>query len=168
MLSLQNTKEKGNQMKMVLNNGLKVLAAHTHSGRLKHVAASLDSLGLEGFAVVDFFKNGHARETCVCPSEGFVSMKTYNNNRLTTEMFRDILHQKTFYYIYNELGYITETWLDSCNKEWQGNLVLPRDVMTHSPIKLFEELQTAPQMLVKGHNLAVNLEYIRSERSRAA
>ena len=168
MLSLRNTKEKGNQMKMVLNNGLKVLAAHTQSGRLKHVAASLDSLNKQGFIMIDFFKNGGARETCACSSDSFVSVKTYQNNKLITEMFRDTLHQKTFYYVYDDAGHITETWLDSFNNGWQGSALSVRDVMMHSPIGLFEELKTAPQTVIKGQNLSVNLNYIRSSRSRAA
>lgn len=154
-------------MKMVLNNGLKISAAHTHSGRLKHVAASLAPLNMQGFMVVDFYKNGFARETCVSVSHGFMSVKTYTNNKISTEMFRDILHQKTFYYVYND-GNIVETWLDSNNKTWQETSVTPREVMAHAPVRLFEELQTAPQLLIKGHNLTVNLNYIHATRSRAA
>ena len=88
-------------MQLVLDNGLKVSVVANHSGHLKQVATTLDSLGKEGFMVVSFLGNGCAQETDVSISDGYVSIKNYTDNRLVSEMFRDTLYQKTFYYTYS-------------------------------------------------------------------
>ncbi|MBR5130459.1 MAG: hypothetical protein IKV03_06815 [Alphaproteobacteria bacterium] len=156
-------------MNFVLKNRLKVSATLSHSGRLKSVATSLSPLKMDGYMVVDFFKNGGARETCVSVSEGFVSVKTFKNNQLLTEMFKDVLYQKTFYYVYNSDGAIVETGVDSQSKVLEGNTTSPRGILMHSPVCLYDELQTDPQMLVRGKCFAIDLSRAKhKERVRAA
>ena len=156
-------------MNFVLNNRLKVSATVSHSGRVKSVAASLAPLNMTGYTMVDFFKNGSARETCVSTSDGFVSVKTFQDNRLITEMFKDVVHQKTFYYVYDTEGKAVETNIDSQNKNNNNSIKKSRDILVHAPICLYDELQTAPQMLVRGKCLAIDLSYTKNkEHIRAA
>ncbi len=156
-------------MNFVLNNRLKVAATISHSGRLKSVAASLTPLNMAGYMMVDFFKNGSARETCVSTSDGFVSVKTFQNNRLMTEMFKDTVYQKTFYYVYGTDGKVVETIVDSQNKNYEGTLSSSRGILAHAPVCLYNELQAAPQMLIRGKCMAVDLHYTKHKtRSRAA
>ena len=156
-------------MNFVLNNRLKVSATVSHSGRVKSVAASLDPLNMTGYTMVDFFKNGSARETCVSTSDGFVSVKTFQDNRLITEMFKDVVHQKTFYYVYGADGKVIETGVDSQNKNDNNGITLSRDILVHAPVCLYDELQTAPQMLIRGKCLAIDLSHTKhKERTRAA
>ena len=156
-------------MNFVLNNRLKVAATISHSGRLKSVATSLAPLNMSGYMMVDFFKNGSARETCVSTSDGFLSIKTFQNNRLTTEMFKDVVHQKTFYYVYDTDGKVIETIVDSENKNYEGTTSSSRGILAHAPICLYDELQAAPQMLVRGKCMAIDLNYKKQkEYARAA
>lgn len=156
-------------MNFVLKNRLKVAATISHSGRLKSVATSLDPLNMSGYMMVDFFKNGSARETCVSTSDGFVSVKTFQNNHLMTEMFKDTVYQKTFYYRYGTDGKIVETVVDSQNKNYEGILSSSRGILAHAPVCLYNELQTAPQMLIRGTCMAIDLKYAKHRtRSRAA
>lgn len=156
-------------MNLVLKNRLKVVASVSHSGRLKNVAAPLDSLNMSGYMVVDFFKNGSARETCVSTSDGFVSIKTFQNDKLMTEMFKDVVHQKTFYYVYDTDGKIVETTIDSQNKNYESVSPLTRGVLTHAPVCLYKELRAAPQMLLRDKCMAIDLNYEKHRvRSRAA
>lgn len=156
-------------MNFVLKNRLKVVATVSHSGRVKSVAASLSPLNIAGYTMVDFFKNGGARETCVSTSDGFVSVKTYQNNQLMTEMFKDVIHHKTFYYTYGTDGTVIETTVDSQNKEHKDTLTSSRGILAHAPICLYDELQNAPQMVVRGTCMAIDLNYKQhKEHSRAA
>lgn len=155
-------------MKMVLKNGLNVSADAFLFNEVRQVAASLEPLNMQGYAVVSFYENGHAQEVCVSPSSGFVSIKNYQNNQLKSEMFRDVLHQKTFYYSYEE-GRAVETSLDSQNKEWECNVAMPREIMMHAPVSLFEALKGAPQKII--HNKVPLSKMARSkykERTRTA
>ena len=156
-------------MNFVLKNRLKVAATISHSGRLKSVATSLAPLNMAGYMVVDFFKNGSARETCVSTSDGFVSVKTFQDNHLITEMFKDVIHHKTFYYTYDTDGKVIETTVDSQNKNHEDTLTSSRGILAHAPVCLYNELQAAPQMLVRGKCMAVDLSYTKHRtRSRAA
>lgn len=156
-------------MNFVLKNRLKVAATISHSGRVKSVAASLAPLNMAGYMVVDFFKNGSARETCVSTSDGFVSVKTFQNNQLMTEMFKDVIHHKIFYYTYDVDGKVIETTVDSQNKNHEDTLTSSRGILAHAPVCLYNELQAAPQMLVRGKCMAINLKYIQQkEHARAA
>ena len=156
-------------MNFVLKNRLKVAAIISHSGRLKSVATSLDPLNMSGYMMVDFFQNGTARETCVSTSDGFVSVKTFQDNHLTTEMFTDVVYQKTFYYRYGTDGKVVETVVDSQNKHYEGGSTSSRGLLAHAPVCLYNELQAAPQMLVRGKCMAIDLSYAKHRtRSRAA
>jgi hypothetical protein len=156
-------------MNFVLNNRLKVSATVSHSGRVKSVAASLDPLNMTGYTMVDFFKNGSARETCVSTSDGFVSVKTFQDNHLIMEMFKDVVHQKTFYYVYGTDGKVIETSIDSQNKNSNNSIHTSRDILVHAPVCLYDELRTAPQMLIRGKCLAIDLSHKKQkEHTRVA
>lgn len=156
-------------MNFVLKNRLTVSAVVSHSGRVKSVATSLKPLNMAGYMMVDFFENGCARETCISTSDGFVSVKTFQDNHVKTEMFKDIVHKKTFYYVYGADGTIIETTIDSHPQDTNSSISSSRDILVHAPVCLYDELQRTPQMLVRGNSLAVKLENSkRKTRSRAA
>ena len=155
-------------MKMFLQNGLKVSAVPSLSGQVQQVAASLEPLKMQGYVVVQLYGNGNAQEVCISQTSGFVSIKNYHNNMLSTEMFRDVLHQKTFYYTYHD-GKVVETSMDSQNKTLENNTALPRDVMTHAPVALFEGLQSLPQQIANNEIIPAGYIYSKQkEHSRTA
>ncbi len=156
-------------MQLVLDNGLKVSVVANRSGHLKQVATTLDPLGKEGFMVISFLGNGCAQETDVSISDGYVSIKNYTDNRLVSEMFRDTLYQKTFYYTYDKMGQIIETQMDSQNN---GQMIFEsfhREGLTHAPIRLFDDLRGAPQLIVRDKTWALKMKsYDGRDRTTAA
>ena len=155
-------------MQLVLNNGLKVSIVANRSGHLKQVATTLDSLGKEGFVVVSFLWKGCARETGVSISDGYVSIKNYTDNRLVSEMFRDTLYQKTFYYTYDAQGQIVETQMDSQNNAYTVLKKAFRDGLTHAPIHLFDELSQMPQLVVRDNTWSLKAKSYSDGRDRTA
>ncbi|MBR4927370.1 MAG: hypothetical protein IKY98_03480 [Alphaproteobacteria bacterium] len=156
-------------MQLVLDNGLKVSVVTNHSGHLKQVATPLNSLGKEGFMVVSFLGNGCAQETGVSISDGYVSIKNYTDNRLVSEMFRDTLYQKTFYYTYDKKGQIIETQMDSQSNGQQISESVRREGLTHAPIHLFDDLRQMPQLIVRDKMWSLKMKsYEGRDRTTAA
>lgn len=132
-------------MEIQLQNGLLASVVINEAGQLKQVAANLKPLNHQGFVVVSFYNNGCAQETCVSTSDGFMSVRYYENGHLAKEVFRDVLHHKTFSYTYDNKGQVVETQMDS--KQQSEFSLQNRPVLTRSPIGLYDSLYLNPQLL---------------------
>lgn len=155
-------------MKVTLQNGHAVCASFNQHGDVESVAMSLDVFNLIGFIIVSFLGDNCAQEICASTSGGFVSVRNFQNNLLVNEIFRDVLHQKTFYYTYDESGRIIKTQMDSQNKDWEGNVCQPRDTLTHAPVRLYEELGPMPQVLTRDQTMPKLLARMYDGREKGA
>ncbi|MGN1063328.1 MAG: hypothetical protein ACI4QM_03280 [Alphaproteobacteria bacterium] len=153
-------------MKVTLQNGHEVCASLNHNGDVESVSMALDDFNSTGFIVVSFLDNGWAREICASTSDGFVSIRNFQNNTLINETFRDVLHQKTFYYTYDEAGHVLTAQLDSQNKDWAKKISKPRETLMHAPFRLYEELEPSAQLLMRAQKMPQLLARTQSTREK--
>lgn len=140
-------------MKLELKDGSTIAVTFDQKGRIQSASKALTLDGHTGFIAVDFLSKTLARETCVSPSQGFSSVKLYENNTLLRETCTDSWHKKAFCYAYDTQGHIMETLIQSLgspDKEQRAR----RASVSHNPIdSLFQQLSQEPLLILPGKNL---------------